>query len=97
MEDEMADPFEEKISELMKEAEALLESLNAELGADADDRRRIELESARTALRESRRGLETAAKETSEEKAEAQSLTSGYHEAIEALVKAIKDTTRLFS
>ncbi len=93
----MTDPFEEKISQLMREAEVLLESLNAELAADADDRRRIELESARTALRESRRGLETAAKEASEGKEEAQRLSSGYHEAIEAVVKAIKDTTRLFS
>jgi hypothetical protein len=94
----MTQPLDEKIADLLKQTDALLDTLNAQLAKDRDDRAQIALQSTHENLKQTRKRFESAASNHQEqEKEDENGLSSGYHDAIDALVAAIKDTVRLFS
>lgn len=91
----MPDPDRNDVERLLQEAEALMASIESEFGADLEDERRERLASRVEALQAGRKKLADLA--GGSEPAADSRPSSGIHEAIDDLLKAIQETTRLLT
>lgn len=89
----MKHELDDKMAELLNEADTMMATLNQALAEDMDEQRRTQLEATQAALRASRERIDAANTEAEDPKG----LTSGYHEAIDSLISAIKETARLLT
>jgi len=91
----MSDPTRVDVDQLLREAEALMASIENEFGADLEEERRERLAARVQALQAGRKKLADLA--GGSEPAADSRPSSGIHEAIDDLLKAIQETTRLLT
>lgn len=82
----------EYLDDLLTECDSLLEQLKGELYNDLAEEKRLQLEIQQAALKKSKAQAENAAESDS---GAAGSFSGGMHEAIDDLVKAIRETAQI--
>lgn len=90
----MTEKNAEHLNQLMEECDALLAQIDLALQQDLAEKLRLQLEIQRQALSNSREGVNERAGDHSEDGGR---VSEGIHEAIDDLVKAIKETSRILN
>jgi hypothetical protein len=85
----------EEIEQLLAEADALIDKINSDAVLDLQEEQRIQVEKQAQELEQLR--AEARAKLAKAEKTESSSFGEGMHEAIDAIVKAMKNIGGLLS
>jgi molecular chaperone GrpE (heat shock protein) len=84
----------EDVDDILKNADTLIEQLEAELKMDLEDQRQLEFEARMANLK--KRAAEVK-QQLSKEDLQRGRVSGGIHEAIESLVDAIRSTARILS
>ena len=84
----------EEVNEILNNADALIEQIEAELKLDLEDQRQLDFEARMANLK--KRAAEVK-DQVSEEDLKRGRVSGGIHEAIDELVKAIRDTAGILT
>jgi hypothetical protein len=84
----------EDVDEILKNADTLIEQLEAQLKMDLEEQRQLEFE---TRMANLRKRADEVKNQLSEEDRRRGRVSGGIHEAIDTLAKAIQDTARILT